>query len=426
MDLNIPNIDLPRVVIIGSGFAGLKFARTINGKLFQTVLIDKENYHTFQPLMYQVTSSGLEANSIVYPIRKALKGKKNFHFRMTEVLDVNSKSKEITTKNGTLKFDYLIIATGAGSNFFGMDNIRKHGYTMKNIVESLKLRNVILQNFETALNTSDRTKRKELMRFVIVGGGATGIELAGALADLKNNILQRDYQDLSINKMQIYVIEASERLLPAMSKNASINAEKFLTEIGVIVLLNTTVKDYDGTTVITNKKEIKSNTLIWSAGVQGNPIGNLDNSLNRANRIITDEFNQVKGYEDIYSIGDVSCIETEKDGRGHPMLGSIAAQQGKQLAKNFNASAKNKERKPFKYKDMGTMATIGRHKAVVDLPFVKFSGILAWYVWMFLHLMLLVGARNMLVVFIDWTWRYFKYDNSLRLIIGKGKHKKDN
>jgi len=425
MDLNIPNINLPRVVVIGAGFAGLKFALKIDSKRYQTVLIDKNNYHTFQPLMYQVASSGLEANSIIYPIRKAFKNKKHFHFRLTKVKSVNTDINEITTDIGVLKYDYLIIATGATTNFFGMKNIQKFGYTMKSLVESLNLRNVILKNFEKALNTSDLIERRRYMSFVIVGGGATGIELAGALAELKNNVLQHDYQDLDIRKMEIYVIEASDRILPGMSNNASNKSAKFLKDIGVIVLLNTSVKDYDGNTIITNKKTLHSNTLIWSAGVMGKPIANIDDTLTQNKRIKTDDYNRVIGYENIYSIGDVSCMETIKEGKGYPMLGSIAAQQGKHLAKNFNALGNNKKMKPFKYNDKGTMATIGRHKAVVDFPFLNFSGAIAWYVWMFLHLLLLVGYRNMLVVFIDWSWRYFKYDNGLRLIIGKTKGKKE-
>ena len=425
MSLNIPNIGLPRVVIVGCGFAGLKFLQKINSKNYQTVLLDKNNYHTFQPLMYQVASSGLEPDSIVYPIRKVFKDKKNFHFRMTEVVEVDAESKEITTKIGPLQYDYLVIATGAVTNFFGMKNIQKFGFTMKSLIESLDLRSIILQNFEKALNTSNLEERSHYMNFVIVGGGATGIELAGALAELKKNILPNDYPDLDIRQMQIHVVEASDRILPGMSDTASSKSYKFLKKLGVNVWLNTTVSDYDGNTAITSAADFNTKTLIWSAGVTGAPIGNLDNRLNRSNRILTDDFNKVKEEDNVFAIGDVACIESEMEGRGHVMLASVARQQGIRLGKNLNAIAKNKKMTPFRYKDRGSMATIGRNRAVVDLPFLKFSGTIAWFVWMFLHLMLLVGFRNRLIVFVNWSWSYLKYEQGLRLIVRETKRPED-
>lgn len=423
MDLNIPSIDLPRVVVVGCGFAGLKLIQKISSKHYQTVLLDKNNYHTFQPLMYQVASSGLEPDSIVYPIRKVFKGKKKFHFRLTEVQGVDIEAKEVITNIGPVKYDILVVATGAVTNFFGLNNVQKFGYTMKSLVESLDLRSMILQNFEKALNTSDLKERERLMNFVIVGGGATGIELAGALAELKRNILPKDYPDLDIRQMQIHVIEASDRVLPGMSENASEKSYKFLKKLGVNVWLNTAVKDYDGKVAVTNAADFHANTLIWSAGVTGSPIGNLNDHANRNNRLVTDHFNQVKGLEDVFAIGDVASIETEMDGRGHAMLASIAGQQGHHLGKNLNAKARNKSMSPFKYKDKGTMATIGRHRAVVDLPFLKFSGILAWFVWMFLHLMLLVDFRNRLIVFMNWAWSYLRFEKGLRLIVRRPSDK---
>ncbi len=418
MNLNIPNIDLPRVVIIGCGFAGLKLAQKLSSKHYQTVLLDKNNFHTFQPLMYQVASSGLEPDSIVYPIRKVFKGKKKFHFRMAAVSHVDTEAKVLHTDIGVLAYDVLVIATGAITNFFGMENIQKYGYTMKTLRASLDLRSVILQNFEKALNTSDLHERESYMNFVIVGAGATGVELAGALAELKTNVLPNDYPDLDIRQMQIHIIESSDRVLSGMSEHASSKSEKFLKRLGINIWLNTTVKDYDGETAITNAADFRTKTLIWSAGVLGAPIGNMQPTLNRANRILTDECNKVIGLEDIYAIGDVACIASEMEGRGHPMLASVAGQQGYHLGKNLNNLAKkNKEMTPFRYNDKGTMATVGRNLAVVDLPFLKFSGLIAWFVWMFLHLMLLVDFRNRLIVFVNWGWSYFKYDRGLRLIV---------
>ena len=417
MDINIPNINLPRIVVVGCGFAGLKLIKTLNSKKYQIVLLDKNNYHTFQPLMYQVATSGLEPDSIVYPIRKVFKGKNNFHFRITTVEAINEEKKEVFTDIGSLKYDYLVIATGATSNFFGMKNIEKHAFTMKSLVESLDLRSIVLQNFEKALNTLDLKERESYMSFVIVGAGPTGVELAGSLAELKRHILPKDYPDLDIRLMQIHIVEAADSVLSTMSKKASIESEMFLKDLGVNLWLNTMVKDYDGNTVYTNLNDIHAKTLIWSAGVIGAPIKNLKAKLTRDKRIIVNEFNAVIDYPDIYAIGDVSYIKPEQEGKGHAMLASVAGQQGKHLGKNFNAVANGKKMRPFKYLDKGTMATIGRNRAVVDLPFVHFGGIFAWFVWMFLHLMLLVDFRNRLIVFTNWSWSYFNFDKGMRLII---------
>ena len=411
-DLNIPNIDLPRIAVVGCGFAGLKLVKEINSEFYQTVLIDKNNFHTFQPLMYQVASSGLEPDSIVYPIRKVFK-----------VSEVDTKEKSLSTNIGKINYDYLVIATGAATNFFGNANIEKYGYAMKSLRESLDLRSIIIQNFEKALNLSSVEERHKYMNFVIVGGGATGVELAGALAELKNHILPKDYPDLDLNQMQIHVIEASDRILSNMSEQASSKSYKFLKKLGINVWLNTLVKDYDGDLVSTNKKTFSAKTLVWSAGVQGAPIKNLADSLNKHNRIKTNDLNQVVPFDNIYSIGDVASIETETNQHGHPMLASVAGQQGQHLGKNFNRMAKGKKMESFQYKDRGTMATIGKKKAVVDLPFMKFSGTLAWLTWMFLHLMLLVDFRNRMIVFTNWSWSYFNSDKGLRLIIREVKPK---
>ncbi|MGB0916497.1 MAG: NAD(P)/FAD-dependent oxidoreductase [Flavobacteriales bacterium] len=426
--LNIPVLDIPRIVIVGGGFAGLKLAKGINSKYYQTVLVDRNNYHTFQPLMYQVASSGLEPDSIAYPLRKVFKNKERFHFRMADVLKVDEASKTIETSIGNIGYDILVMATGADSNFFGMENVQKHSMPMKNLVESLNLRSHILRNFEKALNTKDLAEQEALMSFVIVGGGPTGVELAGALAELKKQILPSDYPDLDIRRMQIQIVEAADRLLAAMSKTSSDKTEKFLKKMGVNVWLGTQVKDYDGTTVETNQETFISKTLVWAAGVKGCPIDGLDATIARGNRIVTDEFNLIRGKTDVYCIGDVSLIQSEENEKGHAMLASVAGQQGAQLAKNLNRKAKGQKLKPFTYADKGTMATIGRNLAVVDLPFFSFGGILAWFTWMFVHLMLLVDYRSRLVVFINWAWSYVYYDKGTRLIVREkqeNQHKRE-
>ena len=415
--MNIPVRDIPRVVIVGSGFAGLKLAKGIDSRYYQTVLIDKNNYHTFQPLLYQVASSGLEPDSIAYPVRKVFKGKKRFHFRMADVLRVNEAEQTLETSIGKIHYDVLVIATGADSNFFGMENVQKYSMPMKNLVESLDLRSRIIGNFEKALNTTDLAKQEALMSFVIVGGGPTGVELAGALAELKKQILPKDYPDLDIRKMQIHLIEAADRLLANMSGTASEKTLKFLKGMDVNVWLGTQVKDYDGHVVSTNTRQFESKTLIWAAGVQGSPIDGLNASMARGNRILTDEYNRVMGKQNVYAIGDVAQIQWEKAPNGHAMLASVAGQQGNALAHNLNRVAGKRPMRPFHYVDRGTMATIGRNLAVVDLPFIHFGGILAWLTWMFVHLMLLVDFRSRMVVFVNWAWSYINFDKGTRLIV---------
>lgn len=422
--MNIPTTDLPRVVVIGCGFAGLKFTKNLNSKNYQVVLLDKNNYHTFQPLLYQVATSGLAPDSIIYPIRKIFKGKANFFFRIADVAKVDTDKKTVHTSIGDVKYDILVVATGGVSNFFGMKNIEKNAIPMKSLVESLDLRSLIIQNFEEALNTYDLKERERLMNFVIVGAGPTGVELAGALAELRKHVLPEDYPDLDIRRMQIHIIEASDRVLPAMSKEASERAEKYLKKFGVHIWLKTAVKDYDGASITTNNNDFESRTLIWAAGVSGSHPEGMSIETGRGNRIITDGFNRIKGYDDVYSIGDASMIITEDTQTGHAMLASVAEQQGYHLAKNLNRTSKNKNMLPFKYNDKGTMATIGRNKAVVDLSFVKFGGFIGWLTWMFVHLMLLVDFRNRMVVFLNWVWSYVNYDKGTRLIVRKYKHGK--
>lgn len=416
-DINIPKITLPRVVVIGCGFAGLKFSKNIDSSKYQVVLIDKNNYHTFQPLMYQVASSGLQPDSIVYPIRKIFKGKPNFYFRLTEIQSIDQDKKYIETPIGGLDYDYLVIATGADTNFFGMKNIEKHALPMKNLIESLSLRSRIIDNFERALNTDDLKERERLMNFVIVGGGATGVELAGALAELKMKVLPADYPDLNIDRMQIHIVEAGSRVMSAMSEESSKKTAQYLADRGVNLWLNTSVKDFDGKTITTDQQIFQSETLIWAAGIKGQIPGGVQVETARGNRIVVNEWNEIKNVPDHFAIGDVACIQSELYPNGNPMLASVAEQQGKALAENFNRKAKGQKMKPFVYSDKGTMATIGRNKAVVELPFMKFGGFLGWVTWMFVHLMLLVDFRSRVIVFISWMWNYVMYDKSNRLII---------
>ncbi len=415
--MNIPDIDLQRIVIIGAGFAGLHLAKTIRQGNYQVVLIDKNNYHTFQPLMYQVATAGLEPDSIAYPIRKVFQNRKHFYFRLAEVNNIDTTKKEVVTSIGAIKYDKLVIATGAQNNFFGMAGIEENAMPMKSLIESLNLRSKVLENFEFALNTTDLKKQERLMNFVIVGGGPTGVELAGALAELRNNILPKDFPDLDFRKMRISIIEGSSSVLSVMSENASLKAHKFLKKLEVEVYTNTRVKDYDGQTIVTDKQSFETDTLIWAAGVTGAPPKGIDASvIERGNRIRVNGFHEVDGLSDLYSIGDVSMILTDTE-KGHPMLGSVAMQQGVHLGENFNKESKSKKSTSFKFKNQGTMATIGRHLDVVDLPNFHFSGILAWFIWMLVHLMLLVGFRNRAVVFVNWSWNYIRYENGNRIIV---------
>ena len=423
--MNIPQIDLPRIVIIGCGFAGLKFCKKIDGNKYQVVLIDKNNYHTFQPLLYQVASSGLEPDSIVYPIRKIFKGKKNFFFRLAKTKKVDTENKKVITNIGELEYDKLIIATGAASNFFGMKDIQKFAMPLKGVIEALNLRSLIIQNFEEALNTNDLKERERLMNFIIVGAGPTGIEIAGSLHELKAHILPNDYPDLDIRKMQINIIEANDRVLANMSKEASEKAEKYLKKKDIYVWLKTRVKSFDGNVAKTEDETFEAKTLIWAAGIKGNfPSGIHKDMIVNGNRILVDGQNQISGIEDVFAIGDVAFIKSSAYPNGNAMLASVAEQQGKHLAHNLNELAKGKKMKPFRYNDNGTMATIGRNHAVVDLPNLKISGIIGWYIWMFVHLMLLVDFRNRMVVFMNWTWSYLNYDKGTRIIIRKFSKKK--
>ena len=418
--MNIPESELPRVVIIGGGFAGVNLAKTLANKPVQVVLLDKHNYHTFQPLLYQVSTAGLEPDSIAYPLRKIIKKHRTSFFRLAMVESIDTKANMVKTNIGNLSFDYLVIATGTRTNFFGNSTIEANSMAMKKVPQALNIRSLILQNFEkaTIANTSD--ERKAFLNFVIVGGGPTGVELAGAIAELKNHIVPRDYPDLDNRNMEIHLLEGNDRVLPPMSAHASKKAEQFLRKLGVHVHCNTFVKDYDGTSVVTNTDlKLQSETLIWAAGVTGAPVAGIkaESLIERGNRYKVNSFNQIAGYDHIFALGDIAYMETDAYPQGHPQVAQPAIQQGKLLGKNLIRLIANKPMKPFVYKDKGSMATIGRNKAVVDLKHFKFAGFFAWFVWMFIHLMALVGFRNRVIVFFNWSYNYINFDKAARLII---------
>ena len=418
--MNIPRSSFPRIVIIGGGFAGISLAKKLRNKKVQVVLLDKHNYHNFQPLMYQVATGGLEPDSIAYPIRKIVQEYKDFYFRLAEVREIDAKNNTIYADIGELKFDYLVIATGSKTNYFGNKEIERNSMAMKTIPQSLNIRSLILENFEQALLTNDIDERHSLMNFVLVGGGPTGVELAGALAEMKKAILPKDYPDLDVRKMEINLIQSGDRILNTMSENASEKAEKFLLDLGVSVWKDVRVTGYDGKTVTTNSDlSFDSATVIWTAGVQGAlPHGlKADSFIKNVNRIKVNKYNQVEGYDNLFAIGDIAVMTSEEYPQGHPMMAQPAMQQGRLLAENVIRLLDKKELKPFVYKDKGSMATIGRNKAVVDLPKFKFSGVFAWFVWMFVHLFSLIGFKNKAVVFLNWVYNYIRFDREARLIM---------
>lgn len=418
--MNIPASKHPRVVIIGGGFAGIAFAKKLRNKKLQVVLLDKHNYHTFQPLLYQVATGGLEAGSIAYPIRKVIQEYKDFYFRLTSVKEIDTVNRKVISEIGDLSYDYLIIATGSKTNYFGNKEIERNSMSMKTIPQSLNIRSLILENFEQAVLLKDETERNALINFVLVGGGPTGVELAGALAEMKKAILQKDYPDLDIDKMRIHLIQSGDRILNTMSGKSSEAAEKFLLKLGVKIWKNVRVTNYDGRLITTNTDlTLESATVIWTAGVQGVKILGLDSKslVDKVERIRVNEFNQVVGYDNIFAIGDIASMESEEYPQGHPMMAQPAMQQGRLLGENLVRLIQNKAMKPFKYNDKGSMATIGRNLAVVDLPHYHFNGFFAWFVWMFVHLFSLIGFKNKAVVFLNWVYNYIRFDREGRLII---------
>ena len=413
-----------RIVIIGGGFAGLKFTRKLNNKPnIEVTLIDKYNYHQFQPLFYQVATSSLDASNISFPLRKAFQKSKNVRIRLATVTDIDTKNNCVKTDVGDFEYDVLVLATGCDTNFFGNKQMQALSFPMKSTIEAVRLRNHLIQNFEDALIYNNNPEALiPYMCIVIVGGGPTGVELSGAIAELRNKVLPKDYPELDFSMMKIYLVEGSPKTLGVMSEKSSEQSCKYLHELGVTVINNTVVKDFDGNKVTLSTGEtIPSKTVIWAAGVKGNIPGGIDPSLIvRGNRIKVDRYNKVLGFNNVYAIGDVSSMETPKYPNGHPQVANVAITQGKLLAKNLLIlSSDSKELlEEYEYHDKGSMATVGRNRAVVDIPQPKihFGGFLAWFVWMSLHLYLIVGVKNRLQIFINWMYKYFTFDQNLRLI----------
>ncbi|MCP9756697.1 NAD(P)/FAD-dependent oxidoreductase [Lacihabitans sp. CCS-44] len=420
MNPNIPETNQKRVVIVGAGFGGLVFAQKIAKQNFQIVLIDKNNYHQFQPLFYQVAMAGLEPSSISFPLRKIFQHMPNVHIRITKVNAVDATKQSISTDLGEISYDYLVLGLGTDTNFFGMQNMIDKAIPMKSVSEAIYLRNRVLQNLEDALTTQDPLEREGLMNMVVVGGGPTGVEVSGTLAEMKKIILPKDYPELDFNLMKIYLFESSPEVLEVMSDQASVKGKEYLEKLGVIIRTGVRIVDFDGEYAYTNTDEkIRTNNVVWAAGVRANGIEGFSSEIfTRGNRIKVNEFNQVEGFQNIFALGDLALMTADSEfPNGHPQMAQPAIQQGKLLAANFSKIINNQSHKPFKYKDLGSMATIGRHLAVVDLPFWKFQGTFAWYVWMFVHLMSILGVKNKILIFINWLWSYITYDQSLRLII---------
>lgn len=420
MEPNIPDTSQKRIVIVGAGFGGLALAQKLANRDVQIVLIDKNNYHQFQPLFYQVAMAGLEPSSISFPLRKIFQHKKNVHIRITGVTKVTPEENKIETELGEIRYDYLVLATGAGTNFFGMKNMIDNAIPMKSVSEAIYLRNRVLQNFEDALTTKDTETREGLMNIVVVGGGPTGVEVSGTLAEMKKIILPKDYPELDFNLMKIYLFESSPEVLEVMSDDASAKGKEYLERLGVIVKTGVRITDFDGQFAYTSTNEkIRTHNVVWAAGIKGNTVdGFVPETYGRGARMKVNAFNQVEGFDNIFAVGDIAIMSgDEKFPNGHPQVAQPAIQQGKLLAKNILKIMRGENPVPFEYKDLGSMATVGRNLAVVDLPFWKFQGAFAWYVWMFVHLMSILGIKNKVMVFINWLWSYVTYDQSLRLII---------
>ncbi len=412
-----------KVVIVGAGFGGLRLARKLNNRSgFEVVLLDRFNYHQFQPLFYQVATAGLDASNISFPLRKVFQKSRNVRIRLAELQQVLPVQNKIITDTEEIPYDVLVLATGADTNFFGNEKLAEYAFPMKSTVEALQLRYRILRNFERSLTEKNEEELQRMMNIVVVGGGPTGVEVAGALAEMKKYVLPKEYPELDLSRMHIYLLEGSPRTLGAMSDKSSGRSMKYLEKLGVNVLTNTLVSDYNGRTVsLKDGIEIKTATVIWAAGIKGNiPVGIDKNLIARGNRIKTDRYCQVQGQQNIYVIGDLAYMETPRYPQGHPQVAPVAMQQADLLARNLRQIVKFKPQgqDEFEYRDKGSMATVGRNLAVVDIPQPKmhFGGFLAWMIWMGLHLMLILGVKNRFFVFINWLYNYITYDQNLRLI----------
>lgn len=411
-----------KVIVIGGGFAGIQLVRQLDENLFDVLLIDKINHHQFQPLFYQVATSQIEPANISFPFRHIFRNKKHIQIRLAEVTQIFPDKNKISTSIGDFDFDYLVIAIGCTTNFFGNDEICKHALTLKTTYDAIKIRNHILKNFEKIISLNE-VERKAYLNIVIVGAGPTGVELAGAFAEIKKNVLPKDYHRIDFTKFQIFLVEGTMYTLNNMSDNARTASQKYLRKMGVNLLTEKFVTAYDGNKLtLSDSETINTRTVIWAAGVTANSIEGLPAAgFASSNRINVSRINKVFGCENIFAIGDIAYMETPKYPRGHPQVANVAINQGKNLAKNLKRIIRGKVPVDYEYRDLGSMATIGRNKAVVDFPFLKFKGYFAWFVWMFLHLMLILSVRNKLIIFINWAWVYITKDSSLRLILTDDK-----
>ena len=420
---NIPETTQPRIVIVGGGFGGVNLAKQLRNAPVQVVLLDRNNYHLFQPLLYQVSTAGLEPDSIAFPLRGIFRKQKNLVFRMAEVTGIRDTENILETGIGEIRYDYLVFATGSNTNFFGNKNIEDNAIGMKSLIEAVQIRNYVVKQFEESLLLKDTEEIKSKLNFVMVGGGPTGVELAGAFAELRKYIMPKDYPSLPQDLMNVYLIEAGPKVLASFNEKTSQRTLEALQHIGVRVMTNTGVKEYDGKTVtLSTGEQIHTQSLLWSAGVKGIPVKGIPADIILPNgRILVNELNQIKGYTNIYAIGDIAQMTNDsRFPKGYPMVAQVAIQQGKNVAHNIRLALENKPMRGFTYKDLGSMATIGRNRAVAEFAGMRLSGYFAWIVWMVVHLMSLLGFRNKLVVFINWFYRYFTYERGTRIIIKRG------
>lgn len=419
MEIQKPRIGQKRIVIVGGGFGGLALVNRLDHRMFQIVLIDKCNYHQFPPLFYQVACSGLDAGSISFPFRNIFGRKKNVFFRMAELISVEREENRIVTTIGNLEYDYLVIAAGTTTNYFGNEIIKANSLPMKSLEEAMELKNTLLLNIERSLDTTDLIEKQALLNVVVVGGGATGVEIAGALSEMKRYVLCRDYPDLIGANMDIYLIEGSDKVLGSLSEKSSANALRSLKKMGVNVILNRKVVGYENHQVMFDSGDpIRTETLIWVSGVTSEHIGNIPPQLiGRSGRLLVNEFNQLQNVPNVFAIGDICLQQEKKYPNGHPQVAPVAIQQGKTLADNLRRIEKGESLKVFHYNNQGSLATIGRNRAVADLKFIKLHGFPAWSVWMLVHLRSILGVRKKIMILIDWVWNYFTYDQSMRYIL---------
>ncbi len=418
LEESLPNSELPRLIILGGGFAGIELVRKLRNCPVETVMLDKNNYHTFIPLLYQVATAGLSPGDISSPLREFLQDDEHFHFRLAETTAIDTEKQQVITTLGTLHYDYLVVATGSATNFFGNKALEEVSQKIREISDAISLRTHLIGNFEKALLAKDADQLQRFMNIVIVGGGPTGVELAGAIGELRDHVLPKDYPELDFRKMRICLLEGAGQVLNAMSAFAGRKSKRYLEKFGVEVLLGTRVSDYvDGDAILTDGSTIPTECIIWAAGVKGNlPEGFAETSIT-AGRLHVDEFHAVRGVDNVFAIGDVAYQEYKGWERGLPMLAPVAIQQARNLGRNMHGKINGKSPKPFKYRDKGTMATIGRNRAVVDAPGFSFGGFFGWFVWMFIHLVSIMGFRRKLLVFSNWVWNYLSYNRGNRLII---------